>query len=58
MLGTLLTLFSTTLGIMPASAQAIQPQTEIITDFGENEFIFIENDYTYEIYTSDNVIDC
>lgn len=40
---------------MPASAQAIQPQTKIITDFGENEFILIENDYTYEIYTSDNV---
>lgn len=55
MLGTLLTLFSTTLAIMPVSTQAIQPQTEIITDFDGNEFILIEGDNTYEIYTSDNV---
>lgn len=55
MLGTLLTLFSTTLGNMPVSTQAIQPQTEIITDFDGNEFILIEGDNTYEIYTSDNV---
>lgn len=55
MLGTLLTLFSTTLGNMPVSTQAIQPQMEIITDFDGNEFILIEGDNTYEIYTSDNV---
>lgn len=43
MLGTLLTLFSTTLGNMPVSTQAIQPQTEIITDFDGNEFILEMN---------------
>lgn len=47
MLGTLLTLFSTTLGNMPVSTQAIQPQMEIITDFDGNEFILIEGDNTY-----------
>lgn len=55
MLGTLTSLLALTLGVMPASTEAVNLEIEVIHDFAGNDFILVEGDKSYEIYTDDNV---
>lgn len=55
MLGTLTSLLALTLGAIPASTEVVNPEIEVIHDFSGNDFILVEGDKSYEIYTDDNV---
>lgn len=48
-------LLALTLGVMPASTEVVNPEIEVIHDFSGNDFILVEGDKSYEIYTADNV---
>ena len=55
MLETLLSLFAVTINTLPTSTINNKSNVEIISDFSGNKFTLIEDNNSYEIYTSDNV---